>query len=313
MYKPDSEQAIFAQNIELFCRTNHLTHVDAAAFIGVPESTFNNWLRGRAFPNDEDKKRLEIIFRTTFKRICSSAITLRLLQDITYTIEDIFPYNCIISACNYGTSGTSVMEQYENSMSDDFDMDYKNITPQEFDNIFTQTLTYREQSVIQMRYRDNLTLEEVSKRFDLTRERIRQIEAKGLRKLYRSIRVLIKKKNGYDEKIEALTKEILVLQAQIDTQGTVPQPVLYTMAEVLKLPIEDMDFSVRTYNCLKRGRIETIKDIVTYKDNLLHIRNLGIHSLDEIIAKISELGLSNSYTYNEELHRFVPVIKGENT
>lgn len=310
MYKPDSAKLIFAQNMELFCRVNNLTHVDAAACIGVSEATFNNWIRGRALPKQPQQRILEKIFKTNFKRICSYPITLRLIQDITYTAEDIFPYNCIMSACNYRIGGTSVITQYEDAVSDDFNMDYKDVTLREFYNIFSENLNYREQSVIEMRYRDSMTLDEVGKKLNLTRERIRQIEAKGLRKIYRAVRLLIQKKQSDAAKLDKLTSEVVALRAQLTAKGIPVNEESSTLGDILRTPIEDLDLSVRAYNCLKRARLDTVNDIVTYDDSLLRIRNLGRSSLEEVIDKIIELGLSASFKFDDEVNHFIAVSAG---
>ncbi|MCQ2466762.1 MAG: DNA-directed RNA polymerase subunit alpha [Clostridia bacterium] len=57
--------------------------------------------------------------------------------------------------------------------------------------------------------------------------------------------------------------------------------------------IEELDFSVRTYNCLKRAAINTIGDLVARsEDDMMKVRNLGKKSLDEVIAKLAEMDLS---------------------
>lgn len=62
---------------------------------------------------------------------------------------------------------------------------------------------------------------------------------------------------------------------------------------VLDLAIEDMDFSVRTYNCLKRASINTLGDLVVRtKDDMMKVRNLGKKSLEEVVQKLDELGLT---------------------
>ena len=60
-----------------------------------------------------------------------------------------------------------------------------------------------------------------------------------------------------------------------------------------KIPIEDLDFSVRTFNCLKRANIKTLKDLVDKKQSdFMKIRNLGKKSLKEVLDKIKDMGLS---------------------
>ena len=61
----------------------------------------------------------------------------------------------------------------------------------------------------------------------------------------------------------------------------------------LLLPIEDMDFSVRSYNCLKREGVATVGELVQKTEqDLLDIRNFGQKSIEEVKQKLAELGLS---------------------
>ena len=61
----------------------------------------------------------------------------------------------------------------------------------------------------------------------------------------------------------------------------------------LDIVIEDLDFSVRTYNCLKRAGINTIGDLVARsEEDMMKVRNLGKKSLEEVIQKLEEMGLS---------------------
>lgn len=62
---------------------------------------------------------------------------------------------------------------------------------------------------------------------------------------------------------------------------------------VLDTVIEDLDFSVRTYNCLKRAAINTIGDLVARtEEDMMKVRNLGKKSLEEVIQKLDEMDLS---------------------
>lgn len=63
--------------------------------------------------------------------------------------------------------------------------------------------------------------------------------------------------------------------------------------ELLETAIEDMNFSVRTYNCLKRAGINVIGDLVIRsEDDMMKVRNLGKKSLEEVIQILDEMGLS---------------------
>jgi DNA-directed RNA polymerase subunit alpha len=72
-----------------------------------------------------------------------------------------------------------------------------------------------------------------------------------------------------------------------------PEPGEEEVTGVLAQPIEDMDLTVRSYNCLKREGVTTVGELVQKsEDDLLEIRNFGQKSIDEVKAKLEELGLS---------------------
>ena len=64
-------------------------------------------------------------------------------------------------------------------------------------------------------------------------------------------------------------------------------------AKILEMTIEDLDLSVRSYNCLKRAGIHTVEDLTKKSsEDMLKVRNLGKKSLEEVINKLQDLGLS---------------------
>ena len=63
--------------------------------------------------------------------------------------------------------------------------------------------------------------------------------------------------------------------------------------KILETSIDDLDLSVRAYNCLKRASINNVQDLVNKSENeMMKIRNLGRKSLKEVMDKIKEMGLS---------------------
>ena len=63
--------------------------------------------------------------------------------------------------------------------------------------------------------------------------------------------------------------------------------------QILKMAIEEMELSVRSYNCLKRANIHTVEDLTKKtEDDMLKVRNLGRKSLDEVIQKLDSYGLA---------------------
>ena len=63
--------------------------------------------------------------------------------------------------------------------------------------------------------------------------------------------------------------------------------------KTLEMTIEELDLSVRSFNCLKRASINTVEDLTNRsEDDMMRVRNLGRKSLDEVIAKLDSLGLT---------------------
>lgn len=72
-----------------------------------------------------------------------------------------------------------------------------------------------------------------------------------------------------------------------------PSPVDEQIAEALNLPVEDLDLSVRSYNCLKREGIHTVGELVARsEEDLLDIRNFGSKSIHEVKVTLHNLGLA---------------------
>ena len=62
--------------------------------------------------------------------------------------------------------------------------------------------------------------------------------------------------------------------------------------KVLEMTIEDLDMSVRSFNCLKRAGIDTVEDLINRtEEDMIKVRNLGKKSLEEVIQKLHSLGL----------------------
>ena len=63
-------------------------------------------------------------------------------------------------------------------------------------------------------------------------------------------------------------------------------------AKVLEMNIDELELSVRSYNCLKRAGINTVEELTNRSpEDMMKVRNLGRKSLDEVLAKLKELGL----------------------
>jgi len=63
--------------------------------------------------------------------------------------------------------------------------------------------------------------------------------------------------------------------------------------KIMEMTIEELDLSVRSFNCLKRANINTVEDLVSKtQEEMIKVRNLGRKSLEEVIQKLAMMGLS---------------------
>lgn len=83
------------------------------------------------------------------------------------------------------------------------------------------------------------------------------------------------------------------LSDTIGTKSTVVEKVEAQRDKVLEMTIEELDLSVRSFNCLKRANINTVEDLISKtEDEMIKVRNLGRKSLEEVEHKLAMMGLS---------------------
>ena len=91
------------------------------------------------------------------------------------------------------------------------------------------------------------------------------------------------------EHFEILTK----IDEIADATGLMKQNVDDSKTKALEMSIDELEFSVRAYNCLKRANINTLQDLTQKSENeMMKIRNLGKKSLKEVLDKVKEMGFS---------------------
>lgn len=134
-------------------------------------------------------------------------------------------------------------------------------------------LTNRERECIGLYFQNCMSYRKIGDVYHLSTERIRQIIKKAERKLRHPSRFQYIR-FGYEGNIARLTPKYELTDED-------------RKADLLDTPIEEMNFSVRAFNCLKRGNINTVSDITERlkKDGIMKIRNIGPKSYEEIIKK----------------------------
>jgi DNA-directed RNA polymerase subunit alpha len=83
------------------------------------------------------------------------------------------------------------------------------------------------------------------------------------------------------------------LSETISSRSTVVEKVETQRDKVLEMTIEELDLSVRSFNCLKRANINTVEDLISKtQEEMIKVRNLGRKSLEEVEHKLAMMGLS---------------------
>jgi DNA-directed RNA polymerase subunit alpha len=83
------------------------------------------------------------------------------------------------------------------------------------------------------------------------------------------------------------------LSDTIGAKSTVVEKAETQRDKVLEMTIEELDLSVRSFNCLKRANINTVEDLISKtEDEMIKVRNLGRKSLEEVIHKLAMMGLT---------------------
>ena len=74
---------------------------------------------------------------------------------------------------------------------------------------------------------------------------------------------------------------------------------------IMGLGIDELELSVRSYNCLKRAGINTVEELCNMSnEDMMHVRNLGRRSLEEILQKLKDLGVELKYNAQETYTEF---------
>ena len=179
--------------------------------------------------------------------------------------------------------------------------------------IIQKTLTEREGKVLDMRYKRYMTMAAIGDEYGLRAERIRQIEAKAVRKLRHPSRskYILMGMEGYinylrdtavDERLREYKKEIVTLEKKIaeltDTEYEEEKN------ELENAPLAELDLSVRTFNILYRAGYSTVKELLDADaEKIVSLPNLGLKNFSDLIDVLSEKGfgwksaeLSKSYS-----------------
>lgn len=180
------------------------------------------------------------------------------------------------------------------------------------DYILDNYMESKDANILRLRFKGKLSLDEVAKIYNVTRERVRQLEAKALRKMRHPLRAraiftpyklsqeikertetLNQKNKELADNITKCLDQIDILSKALDSVGIkVSTEKPNTYVTTLARNINEFEFSVRAYNCMKRAGINTIGDLTEKtEEEMRQVRNLGHRGLEEIKDKLTSLGL----------------------
>lgn len=223
------------------------------------------------------------------------------MKAIKNVIED-YPVNLLDDIANVGNIGEE-LQIWSSSLPPDLlpSVEYA-----------IATLTEREADVIHMRYKQGMSWDQIGAEYSVTRERVRQVGNKALRKLSHPSRRLwlVDGVQGVIAKRVISAQENIIsneLKKAIDNIASISNTLSETMDKTefktavgecdncgcnLDMSIETLDLSVRAFNCLYRKDIKTLRKLINLSlDELAKIRNLGERSYNEIVEAVHKKGL----------------------
>lgn len=206
------------------------------------------------------------------------------LDDIGYALKDCFPYNLYVKIIGNTDNYSYLLDLVPGNL---IQLLYK--------------LTSHELIVIYYRYGRKCTLAEIGTLWECTGERVRQIENKALRKLRQWVhyhpRVTLYTAAEYEYAVENMydiATDVLKLSAlKSESSNKEKEQKLIEASTPLFYELDNLDLTVRCYNCLKRAGIHNLLQLTTKNfEYLRKIRNIGDKNIIEIMNLLDSYGLS---------------------
>lgn len=147
------------------------------------------------------------------------------------------------------------------------------------------TLDDRRQTILRLRFQENISQRKVAEMLGVSPSAIGSMERDSIFKLHRPpvVAYLMYGKTGYENRMEQMR---LQDEAERNTEA---------YKKIMGIRFEELDLSIRAFNCLRRAGYETIGDIVDLtEEDIIHIKNISWKQYDEIGRKLLARGVSES-------------------
>ena len=243
---------------------------------------------------------IETIDRDHLKLCNDSSVWRKFLETPSESMWRTYPFNLIADILDISS------EEKINSGYINIDSDVqKELAIMWINNIIkTCSIAKNRFDMIEMRYRDHMTFDDIGNKYNLTRNRPREI----LMKFYRQMRhpsrskklrfvvdVLFNSRGevNFADIISRYEREMTMAEKQKQIVSNLVKGDSALLSDIL---IEELDLSVRAYNCLKRFGINTAADLVKLfveqpeEEILKSIRNLSKHTYDDVKMKLVSMG-----------------------
>ncbi len=147
------------------------------------------------------------------------------------------------------------------------------------------TLDDRRQTILRLRFKENISQRKVAEMLDVSPSAIGSMERDSIFKLHRPpvVSYLMYGKTGYENRLEQMR---LQNEAERNTEA---------YKKIMRIRFEELDLSIRAFNCLRRAGYETIGDIVDMtEEEIIHIKNISWKQYDEIGRALFSKGVTKS-------------------
>lgn len=312
-----------SENLRTLVENSGMTQKSIAEASGIPVASFRLYLTEEAQPPMDRLITLADLFAVPLDYI-SGRCTKEECDAIESSFADNFRLlrrqdyeNCTLKHVERWKKPDGYESPYPYNLLDDiFGKTFDHVLSEDEANGLNyclRTLSEREQTVVGLRYEKEMTLQQTGKELNVTQERIRQIQAKALRKLKNPIRLNY---ILYGEQGNNIKKELDARECQLDSRERQlieienmlgfkrdkaneadAKRVAYDEARKSKNgrngltysdAFLDLDLSVRSFNCLARAGFLTVADVIKAirDESIIKVRNIGHKSLEEIIDRV---------------------------